>query len=353
MPRGISTTHSEAASHVRDAASELHARPTRSALAQSIADASGRLLPVLGQHVVRTPLTPLIGPAGTHEMSVLIKSEHLQHTGSFKVRGATAKLLALTAAELEGGVITASSGNHGLGVAYALASLGARGTVYVPQGASEVKVAAIRRLGATVVEHGSVMDETEAHARATAGQAGLVYISPYNDEQVIAGQGTIALEILEQLDGAPLDAVYLAVGGGGLASGIGAVLRALSPRTRLIGVSPANDAAMAASVRAGRVVEPPTSPTLSDGTAGGIEPGAITLPLCAELIDEWVLVDEAQIRGALRQFIDVQHQLIEGAAAVPLAAALQQATARIGQRVAVVACGANISAARLRDALQP
>ena len=220
-------------------------------------------------------------------------------------------MLTLTTGERDGGIITASSGNHGLGVAYALASVGARGTVYVPHGASEVKVAAIRRLGAAVVEHGRVMDETEAHARATADRAGLVYISPYNDEQVIAGQGTVSAEMLEQCEGAPLDAVYVAVGGGGLASGIGAVLRALSPGTRLIGVSPANDAAMAASVKAGRIVEPPTSPTLSDATAGGIEPGAITLPLCSELVDEWVLVTETQIRDALRQFIDTQHQLIE------------------------------------------
>lgn len=231
--------------------------------------------------------------------------------------------------------------------------MGAHGTVYVPHAASEVKVAAIRRLGATVIEHGTVMDETEVHARATAGELGVVYISPYNDEDVIAGQGTIGLEILEQRDGAPLDAVYIAVGGGGMASGIGAVIRSLSPQTRIVGVSPANDAAMAASVEAGQIVDPPTGPTLSDGTAGGIEPGAITLPLCSELIDEWVLVEETQIRSALRHFIDTQHQLIEGAAAVPLAAALQHAPERTDQTVAVVACGANISAARLRDALQP
>lgn len=328
-------------------------RTELSALARSVADASRRLLPILSEHVVRTPLTPFVGPPGTQDTAILVKGEHLQHTGSFKVRGATAKLLALTDAERDAGIITASSGNHGLGTAYALASVGARGTVYVPHGASEVKVAAIRRLGATVIEHGTVMDDTEVHARATADEAGLVYISPYNDEDVIAGQGTIGLEILEQRAGAPLHAVYIAVGGGGMASGIGAVIRSLSPQTRIIGVSPANDAAMAASVRAGQIVQPPTGPTLSDGTAGGIEPGAITLPLCSELIDEWVLVEETQIRDALRQFIDTQHQLIEGAAAVPLAAALQQAAERTGQTVAVVACGANISAARLRDALQP
>ena len=181
----------------------------------------------------------------------------------------------------------------------------------------------------------------------------MTYISPYNDEQVIAGQGTVALEMLDQLDGAALDAVYVAVGGGGLASGLGATLRTLSPGTRVIGVSPANDAAMAASVAAGRVVQPPTQPTLSDGMAGGIEDGAITVGLCAELIDEWVLVDETQIRQALRQFIDTQHQLIEGAAAVPIAAALQQAPERAGQTIAVISCGANISAARLQDALRP
>lgn len=328
-------------------------RPALSALAQRVAATSALLLPTLSEHVRRTTLTPLVGPEGTRDTAVLIKDEHLQHTGSFKVRGATAKLLSLTSVERDAGVVAASSGNHGLGVAYALASVEARGTVYVPHGASEVKVAAIRRLGATVLEHGSEMGETEAHVRSVAARAGLAYISPYNDEQVIAGQGTVALEMLDQLAGAALDAVYVAVGGGGLISGVGAALRTLSPGTRVIGVSPANDAAMAASVAAGRVVQPPVRPTLSDGTAGGIEDGAITLDLCAELVDEWILVEEEQIRDALRRFIDTQHQLIEGAAAVPLAAALQQAPGRPGQTVAVIACGANISAARLREALGP
>lgn len=328
-------------------------RAVLSPLAQRIARTSSDLVGALSGHVTRTSLIRLTGPPGTDDNTVLIKDEHLQRTGSFKVRGATAKLLTLTRAERKAGVITASSGNHGLGVAYALAAVGARGTVYVPHGASEVKVAAIRRLGARVIAHGHEMGGTEAHARAAADDAGVTYISPYNDEQVIAGQGTIALEILDQLDGVPLDVLYVAVGGGGLASGIAATLRTLSPRTRVIGVSPANDAAMAACVAAGRVVQPPTRPTISDGTAGGIEEDAITLPLCSELVDEWVLVEEAHIRHAMRTFIDTRHQLIEGAAAVPLAAALQQTTSQAGQTVAVISCGANISASRLRDALRP
>lgn len=294
----------------------------------------------------------MIGAPGTDASTLLIKNEHNQRTGSFKVRGATAKLLSLTPSERRDGVVAASSGNHGLGLSYACASVGVRGKVYVPHGASEVKVAAIRRLGAEVVEHGREMGETEAYARAAADRSGLAYVSPYNDQVVIAGQGTIAIELLDQQQ-TPLDAVYVAVGGGGLVSGIAATLRALSPTTRVIGVSPENDAAMAASVAAGRVVQPPTKPTLSDGTAGGIEDAAITLPLCAELVDEWVLVSEAEIRMALRLFIDCQNQLIEGAAAVPVAAALRQLSATSGRTVAVISCGSNISATRLRQALQP
>ena len=151
----------------------------------------------------------------------------------------------------------------------------------------------------------------------------MVYVSPYNDLDVIAGQGTLGREIVEQLGSRPLDALVVSVGGGGLISGVAASVKAALPATRVIGTSPVNDAAMAASVRAGKIVEVDARPTISDGTAGGIEPGSITFPLCTELVDEWVLVSEEQIHAALRMTIDTEHQLVEGAAATAIAAGLE------------------------------
>lgn len=321
-------------------------------LAADVAGRTSACAQTVRRHVVRTSLSPFpIGPFPTGDGELLVKDEHLQRSGSFKIRGAVAKLALVDPAERDRGVVTASSGNHGLGVAHALAVMGGRGTVFVPEGASPVKVAAIRRLGVEVVHRGSDAGESELIARAQAERTGAVYVSPYNDLDVVAGQGTIGLELVEQAGKRGIDAVVIAVGGGGLISGIAATLKSLLPRVRVIGASPANDAAMAACVAAGRRVDVDALPTLSDGTAGSIEPGAVTLPLCAELVDEWALVDESEIRAALRQFIDVQHQLIEGAAAVAIAAALRLAPDLAGLRVAVVSCGANISSATLHRAL--
>lgn len=314
-------------------------------LAKRITSLESQLRP----HIDTTPLVPLPaeGPG-----AVLMKCEHQQRTGSFKVRGALAKLLTLTDRQRERGVVAASSGNHGLGVAYALSRIGGSGLICVPEHASPVKVAAIEALGVTVRRVGSETGETEVWARAHADDTGMTYISPYNDLDVISGQGTIGLELDRQLGPDPIDVVVVAVGGGGLISGVAAAIKARRPRTRIVGASPANDPAMLAAVRAGRVVGVDARPTLSDGTAGAVEPGSITVPLCAALVDEWILVDEGQIRDALAAVIDRTHQLVEGAAAVAISAALSMAAgAASRQRIAVISCGANISAATLAAAL--
>jgi threonine dehydratase len=299
-------------------------------------------------HVLRTPVLPLARPDGS--AAVQVKCEHLQRTGSFKVRGAIAKLSAIGAEDRERGVVAASSGNHGLGVAFALQALGGRGLVCVPENASPVKVAAIRRLGVEVRHLGEESGQTETLTRDYAEEHGLVYVSPYNDLDVVSGQATVGVELAEQAADEGLDAVVVAVGGGGLVSGVAAAVRAVHPGVRVIGASPANDAVMVASVAAGHVVSVPTRPTVSDGTAGGIEPGALTLGLCRELVDEWLLVEERDIAEAMRLMIDTHHQLVEGAAGVALAAGLQVA-GRTGQRVAVVSCGANIATDTLMSAL--
>lgn len=304
----------------------------------------------LGPHVRETPLEYSLTFSHTTGAEVWLKLENFQHTGSFKVRGAMNKLLSLTAEQLQKGVVAASSGNHGAGVAFGLAKLGAKGVVFVPEGASATKLEAIRGYGVEVRFFGTTGDDTEAHARRYAEEHGQTYISPYNDPDVIAGQGTIGVETVRQMTDVP-NAIFVTVGGGGMISGIGSYLKSVSPNTKIIGCQPENDAAMGASVQAGKIVEVEAKPTLSDGSAGGLEPGAITFDLCQSLVDDWITVSEEEIRAAMRLFIQTQHQLLEGAAGVALAAFLQNSRQYQGQKVVIVVCGANISLPTLEAVL--
>jgi threonine dehydratase len=324
-----------------------------STLAGEVAAMSANVAPQLADHIVRTPLVEYVAAGEAAKSTLLVKCEHQQRTGSFKLRGALSKILSLSAAEKDRGIVTSSSGNHGLGVAQALELLGGRGTICVPETVSPAKRSALSRFDVEIRTLGKNAGETELLGRELADELGMTYVSPYNDLDVIAGQGTIGREIVEQLGSGPLDAVVVSVGGGGLISGVAASVKAALPATRIIGAQPANDAAMAASVQAGRIVEIDALPTISDGTAGGIEPGAVTFALCAELVDEWLLVTEEQIYDALRLTIDTEHQLIEGAAAVAIAAAIEFGRVHPDQTLAALSCGANISSSALRTALGP
>jgi threonine dehydratase len=321
------------------------------ALPAAIRAAHGRLR----AHIRETPCDESLALGQRLLGRVWLKGEHLQHTGSFKARGALHKLCCLTAAERSRGVVAASSGNHGAGVAWAARLLGIRARIYVPEQASATKVAMIRRYGAEVQHAGTDGVDTEMHARDVAEREGQCYVSPYNDVEVVCGQGTVGVEMAAQAGA--LDAVIVAVGGGGLIAGVAAALKASMPAVRVIGALPANSPVMAESVAAGHIVERESFPTLSDGTAGGIEAGAITFPLCQQLVDEWVLVDEAAIASAMVRFIDEHHQLIEGSAGVALAALEARAhrggsQGLAGERLGVVLCGANIALGTLRGVLQ-
>lgn len=281
--------------------------------------------------------------------NVWLKLENLQITGSFKLRGAFNKLLSLTAEERGRGAVAASSGNHGAAVAWAMSKLGMEGVVFVPEQSSTVKVDAIRRAGARVEFHGQDGLETENHARAFAEARGMHYVSPYNDPAVIAGQGSCGVEIAKQTRS--VDAVFVAVGGGGLVAGVGAFLRSAFPRVSIVGCQPAASAVMAQSVQRGAITDLPSAPTLSDGTAGGIEAGALTFELCRDLVDEFVLVSEEQIAAAMRDFIDAEHMLVEGAGGVALAALRKKALDYRGRDVVIVVCGANVSRETLRQVI--
>ena len=277
---------------------------------------------------------------------VWLKLENLQHTGSFKLRGAFNKLLSLSEQERGSGCVAASSGNHGAAVAYAMHALGVHGVVFVPEQTSRTKVDAIERAGARIEFFGTDGLDTEMHARNFAAENGMVYLSPYNDEHVVAGQGSCGVEIAKQLS--EVDAVFVAVGGGGLISGVGGFLKSVNPSLKLYACQPAASAVMTESVKAGRILDMPSEKTLSDGTAGGIEAGAITFDLCRELVDDYVVVTEEEIADAMRSFIDAQHMLLEGAAGVALAGMMKKGQDVVDENVVVVICGGNISRETLR-----
>ncbi|CNH33791.1 pyridoxal-phosphate dependent protein [Yersinia aldovae] len=295
---------------------------------------------VLRPQVRVTPLeySPLLSQHSGCE--IYLKCEHLQHTGSFKFRGASNKLRLLTDEQRQQGVITASTGNHGQAMALAGKLAGVKSTIYAPEQAAAIKLDVIRALGGDIELIPGDALNAELAASTAADQQGKVYISPYNDQQVIAGQGTCGMEIVEQQP--ELDAVFVAVGGGGLISGVATVLKTLSDKTKVIGCWPANATSMYTCLQNGQIQEVAEQETLSDGTAGGVEPGAITFALCQTLIDQKVLVSEQEIKDAMRLIARTDRWMIEGAAGVALAAALKLAPDWQGKKVAVVLCGKNI-----------
>jgi len=291
----------------------------------------------------QVPVTPLDRSPGLSAMlgcDVLLKAEHLQPTGSFKVRGATNKLHALGQDALRAGVVTASTGNHGQAVARAGARMGVPVLVYVAASTALPKMKAIRALGAELVVIDGPPIEAEFQARRRAVDQGKPYVPPYNDLDVVAGQGTLGVELYEQ---APdLDAVFIAVGGGGLIGGVGTALRGCGAQARVVGVWAENSPCMLRAIEAGEIVDVDEAPTLSDGTAGAIEPGSVTLPICRTVIDETVTVSEAEIASAMRRIAEMERWIVEGAAGVALAGLAKRAEAYRGRKVAVVLCGRNI-----------
>lgn len=295
----------------------------------------------IGNLIEHTPLDYSSVFSEASGANVYLKRENRQLTGSFKIRGASNRLATLTDAQREQGCVAASSGNHGAAVACALQKMATSGIIFVPEQTSRAKVDAIRSYGGNVQFFGTDGLDTEQHAREYADKNGMFYLSPYNDREVIAGQGTCGIEIRDDLP--DIDAVYIAVGGGGLIAGVASVLKSHNPKIKVYGCQPAASPVMAKSVAAGEILDLPSDPTLSDGTAGGIESAAITFELCRELIDEFLLVSEEEIADAMRIYIEAEGEPLEGAAGVALAALLKHKEAEPGREVAVIICGGNVS----------
>lgn len=290
--------------------------------------------------VVRTPCYRSQQLSALTGASVYLKCEHVQTTGSFKLRGALNRLALLKDSGAADEVIAASSGNHGIAVACAAKLTGLSARVFLPAKVATNKLKAIESLGARAIKVPGDALAAESAARRAAMLDDVPYVSPYNDADVIAGQATIGVEIAEQCP--QLDSLMVAVGGGGLLSGCGQWLRARLPSVELIGIWPAAAPAMHVCLQHGAIVEVKEAPTLSDGTAGGVEPGAITFDRLRDLKIESILVEESGIADAMRWLFDHEHWVVEGSAALPVAAMMADPGRVAGKTVVVILCGRNV-----------
>ena len=280
--------------------------------------------------------------------TILLKREDMQPVFSFKLRGAYNKMAHLGATRLKSGVIAASAGNHAQGVALAAQRLGCRATIVMPATTPQIKISAVAARGARVLLFGDSYDDAYAHSLKIAKREKLTFVHPYDDPDVIAGQGTVGMEILRQ-HGGPIDAIFVAVGGGGLISGIGSYVKRLRPEIRLIGVQPIDADAMTRSLAAGRRVKLSQVGLFADGVAVK-RVGAETLRLCRELVDEMILVDNDAICAAIKDVFEDTRSILEPAGALAIAGAKAWVERRkaTDRTLVAVACGANMNFERLR-----
>ncbi len=288
--------------------------------------------------------TPLVRSAALSERTgreVHLKLETLQQTGSFKLRGATNRILQLGEKERARGVVAVSTGNHARGVAQAAARTGVRATIFMSRLVPANKVEAVRALGADVRIVGSSQDEAEMEARRLREAEGLAYVSPFDDPFVVCGQGTIGLELLEDLP--EVKTVLVPLSGGGLIGGIALALKSADPRIRVIGITMERGAAMVESQRAGHPVEVNEEQSLADSLGGGIGlENRYTFALVRDFVDEMVLVSEDEIADAMAHAYWREQQIVEGGAAVGIAALLNERVERLGEHVAVILSGRNV-----------
>lgn len=296
-----------------------------------------------------TPVEQSFYLSGKIKSRVFLKLENIQITGSFKLRGALNKILSLNEEQRKRGIITASSGNHGAAVSYIAKKLGIKASLFLPSYAPKAKIEALQAFGPEITIFGDDCLESEIAAKKEAVTRRATYISPYNDKHIIAGQGTIGMELMEQIP--EIDTVIIPVGGGGLLSGIAGYLKNKIPHIEIIGTQPENSPVMAESIKAGKIVKMRSKPTLSDGTAGGIEKGSITYDLCKEYADRFVLVSEREIAKALKLVIEKEHYLIEGAAALTVAALIKEDEKFKNKNICLVISGSKIDTKQLKEVL--
>lgn len=296
--------------------------------------------------IYSTPLVPsslLAEPLGTN---VFLKLESLQVTGSFKIRGAANKLSVLSENERQRGVITVSSGNHGRAVAYVAKEFGLRAVICVSEAVPQNKIQAIRELGAEIVVAGKTYDEANEFALQLKDERRLTMVHPFDDADIIAGQGTIGLELMDDLP--EIDTVIVPLSGGGLLSGVALTLKSIKPSIHTVGVTMDQGAAMVESLKAGHIVEVQEQPTLADALAGGLgEQNLYTFNLIQKYVDETVLVSESEIASAMVFALDKHHLVVEGGGAVGIAALMHKKVKKVGDNTVIVISGSGVDLAVL------
>ena len=297
-------------------------------------------------YIVKTPLKYSERLSKETNSNIYLKLENFQKTGSFKVRGALNKILNINREEK---VLAASSGNHGAAVSYALFHKNMTGTIYVPKNVKKSKVKNIESYGSKVVKFGDDCLDAENEAIRLSKENNLTFVSPYNDYDIISGQGTIGVEILEQ--NREIDIIFITVGGGGLISGISSYIKSVNPNIKVIGCSPINSSIMINSIKEGKIVNTESKDTLSDGSAGGVEEDSITFNMCKEFIDDYCLVSEEEIALQIKNTLNKDKILIEGSAAVAIASAIKMKSYLKEKNVAIIICGGNIGSDTLNKIL--
>ena len=297
-------------------------------------------------YIVKTPLKYSERLSNEINSNIFLKLENLQKTGSFKARGALNKILNINNSK---DVVAASSGNHGAAVSYALSKKNMHGTIYVPENVKKSKVKNIESYGSKVVKFGDDCLDAENEAIRVSKENNLTFVSPYNDLDIVSGQGTIGVEILN--DNNEIDVVFITVGGGGLISGVGSYLKSINPSIKVIGCSPVNSSIMINSIKKGKIINTESKDTLSDGSAGGVEEGSITFDICNELIDDYCLVSEDEISLQIKNSLNIDKMLIEGSAAVAIASAIKMKSQLVDKNVVIVICGGNIGSDTLKKIL--
>ena len=298
-----------------------------------VEQAAGRLQ----GHLLDTPCVESRTLSQITGAKIYLKFENLQYTASFKERGACNKLAQLTSDERQRGVIAMSAGNHAQGVAYHAQRLGIGAVIVMPRFTPGVKIERTRGFGAEVVLHGNTLDESRTHALTLAAEQGLVFVHPYDDEAIIAGQGTVGLEMMRAVPG--LDTLVIAVGGGGLIAGMATAARAINPDIEIIGVQTSRFPAMVNAIKG--TDYPQGISTIAEGIAVGT-PGQFTRAIIANLVDDMVLVEEGDIEQAMVMLLEIEKTLVEGAGAAGLAALLKYPERFAGKTVGLVLCGGNI-----------
>lgn len=285
----------------------------------------------------------------TANCNAFLKLENTQSTGSFKIRGASNKILSIDKDELQRGLITASSGNHGAAFAHMVDQLKLKGIIFLPENVSHAKLEYLKLFDVELKFAGNDTIDAENAALESVEKENKIYVSPYNDPEVIAGQGTIGLEISRQIKNPEI--VFVPVGGGGLVSGIAGFLKSVNPDIRIIGCQPENSKVMFESMKKGKILDIKSEFTLADGTAGGIVNDSITLKYCMDFIDEMMLITEEEIMEAIRLILEKHYMLIEGASALSVAAFLKMSSSLNQKNVVMIITGKKISLENLKNVL--